>query len=148
MTGLALARPLATWFGLGHAPKAPGTMGALGTLPLHYALCRLHPGLHAATVLVVAALGVWAAGAVAEDDGDDDPSHVVIDEVVGTLIALGLVRTRSFGARLVAFALFRVLDITKPGPIARAEHARPPGLGIMLDDVLAGLAAGLLARRL
>jgi phosphatidylglycerophosphatase A len=72
----------------------------------------------------------------------------VIDEVVGTLIALGLVRTRSLGARLVAFALFRVLDITKPGPIARAEHARPPGLGIMLDDVLAGMVAGLLARRL
>jgi phosphatidylglycerophosphatase A len=148
VTALSLAYPLGTWFGLGRAPKAPGTAGSLGAIPLHLLLCRLNPGLHLGAVVLSAAVGVWASQRIADVEGDDDPSHVVIDEVVGTLIAMGLVRSRALGVQLVALALFRLLDITKPGPIASAEHARPAGVGIMLDDLLAGLLAGVLARRL
>lgn len=143
-----LAYPIGTWFGLGRAPKAPGTFGSLGAIPLHLLLSRLHPALHVSSVLVGAALGVWASQRIADTEQVDDPSHVVIDEVAGTLIAMGLVRSRSLAVQLVAFGLFRLLDITKPGPIASAEQAHPAGLGIMLDDLLAGLVAGLLARRL
>jgi phosphatidylglycerophosphatase A len=148
MSALSLAYPLGTWFGLGRAPKAPGTVGSLGAIPLHLLLCRVSPALHVASVLVSSVVGVWAAQKIADEEEEKDPSHVVIDEVAGTLIAMGLVRTRSLGVQLAAFALFRLLDITKPGPIGSAEQAQPAGLGIMLDDLLAGLVAGLLARTL
>jgi phosphatidylglycerophosphatase A len=120
----------------------------LGAIPLHLFLCRVNPALHVASILLGAAVGVWASQQIAANEASEDPSHVVIDEVIGTLIAMGLVRTRSVGVQLVAFALFRLLDITKPGPIRSAERAEPAGLGIMLDDLIAGLVAGLLARRL
>jgi len=74
-----------------------------------------------------------------------------VDEVVGALLAMGLVRSRSPAAVLLSLLLFRALDIAKPGPIDRVQHAGPPGFAIMADDVLAGAAAGwiaaLLARR-
>jgi phosphatidylglycerophosphatase A len=136
---------IATWFGCGFAPRAPGTVGSLGAVPLHLLLRHSHPLGHVLAVVAVTAVGIWTAGKVAEALGVEDPQIVVIDEVAGALIAMGLVRG-SFGAELAALVLFRVLDITKPGPIARAEHARPAGLGIMLDDLLAGLIAGLVIR--
>jgi phosphatidylglycerophosphatase A len=82
---------------------------------------------------------------VAQDSGTDDPSWVVIDEVVGTLLALVWVREAELWIQAIAFVAFRVLDIVKPPPIRQAEHAQPPGLGILLDDVIAGLLAGALA---
>jgi phosphatidylglycerophosphatase A len=66
----------------------------------------------------------------------------VVDEVVGVLIALGMVRCQQPLALLVAWLMFRLLDIWKPWPLSAAEHAKPIGLGIMLDDVLAGVLAG------
>lgn len=148
MSSERLAYWLATWFGAGRSPWAPGTVGSLLTVPLHLVLRRLHPGVHLASVLVGVGLGLWAAGRVAEAEQQEDPPHVVIDEVLGTLIAMGLVRSRSALAQGLALAAFRGLDILKPWPIGAAERAQPPGLGIMLDDLLAGLFAGLLARRL
>lgn len=139
------ARWLATWFGCGRSPVAPGTAGSFGALPLHLLLRRLNPGLHLGAVLAVTALGIWASGKLSEELGDEDPQAVVIDEVVGTLIALGLVSRRGLGAQALAFALFRFFDIVKPGPIDRVQHIKPEGLGIMADDLLAGLCAGLTA---
>lgn len=121
-------------------------MGAIATLPLHLVLRRLGAVPYAVVTIGLTAAGVWAANEVAAAANDEDPSSVVIDEVVGTLLALGLCGPAGFVAELGAFALFRVFDITKPGIIARAERLRPPGLGIMADDVLAGISAGLLAR--
>ena len=141
-----LARWLGTWFGCGRAPVAPGTVGTLGALPLHFILKRLSPPLYWASVAATTAAGVWAAGKMAERLGDDDPPSVVIDEVAGTLVALGLVRGRSWRAELIALVGFRLLDIVKPPPINRAERVRPPGVGIMLDDLLAGALAGVLGR--
>jgi phosphatidylglycerophosphatase A len=142
------AKRLATWFGCGRAPVAPGTVGSIGALPLAWALSRTSPLFHIGAVLTLTLAGTWAAHAHAEELGDKDPSSVVIDEVVGSLIALGLVRRRGLGAGLFALALFRVLDIAKPGLIDELQSLRPTGLGIMADDVLAGALAGLAVRLL
>jgi len=140
------ATRLSTWFGCGHAPVAPGTVGSIGALPLAWLLARTSPWLHAGAVVALGVAGTWAADRHAKSLGDDDPPSAVIDEVVGTLIAVGLVRRRGFGAGLAALALFRVLDIVKPGPIDDLQALRPTGLGIMADDLLAGAVAGLVAR--
>jgi phosphatidylglycerophosphatase A len=143
-----LAYALGTALGLGKAPVAPGTFGALGALPLHWLLRSAHPALYVASIVLVSGAGVWASQVIAEDRNEEDPGLVVIDEVAGALIALGLVRQRSVAVQLAAWALFRALDILKPGPIGKAEHLKPAGVGIMLDDLLAGAAAGGLARLL
>lgn len=140
------AQVLATWFGCGKSKVAPGTVGSIGTLPLHFGLRLLGPGPYWATTVALTVLGVWASQRVAQDSGDKDPSSVVIDEVAGTLIAMGLVQHRPLAVRLAALALFRVFDIVKPGPIDRSQRLEPAGLGIMADDVLAGVLAGLIAR--
>ena len=140
------AERLGTWFGCGRSPVAPGTVGALGAVPLHLALRLLNPGVHAALVAVLTLVGLWASEREAERIGEEDPQSVVIDEVVGALLAMGLVRAGGFKAQVAALALFRVLDIAKPGPIDSVQHTRPPGVGIMADDVLAGLAAGITSR--
>lgn len=140
-----LARWLATWFGCGLSPRAPGTVGSLGTLPLHL-LLREGPGaLHAGAVALVLGAGTWAAQRYASASGEQDPQRVVIDEVAGTLIALGCVRHGPFWLQALAFLLFRLFDIWKPGPIRRVEHLQPTGVGIMADDVLAGSCAAALA---
>ncbi len=141
-----LARELATWFGCRYVPKAPGTAGALGALPLRWALSLCPTSVQIIGTGAVAALGFWASNEVAKALGDEDPQCVVIDEVAGTLIAIGLVAGRSLAARSLAFGLFRFFDIVKPGIINKVQHARPFGVGIMADDLLAGVAAGLLAR--
>ena len=140
------ARWLATWFGCGRSPIAPGTVGALGTLPLHFGLRALGPIPHALVTVGLTIAGVWAAQRVAEASGDEDPSSVVIDEVAGTLIALGLAAPAGLTAQLAAFVAFRAFDIVKPGVIDDVQSWKPEGLGIMADDVLAGVAAGALVR--
>jgi phosphatidylglycerophosphatase A len=142
------ARWLATWFGCGRFPVAPGTVGALGAIPLHLGLRALGPVPHALGTIAITVAGIWAAQRVAEASGDDDPSSVVIDEVAGTLIALGLAAPAGLTAQITAFLAFRALDIAKPWVIDDVQRLRPPGLGIMADDVLAGLGAGAIARAL
>jgi phosphatidylglycerophosphatase A len=143
-----VATQLATWFGCGYVPLAPGTAGAVGALPLHYVLRGRTPVVHAGAIVTITAVGIWAGNVVARIREQDDPQCVVIDEVAGTLIAMGMVRRRGPLAATVAFGLFRLLDSTKPWPIHRLEHAKPPGLGIMLDDLLAGVMAGAITRAL
>lgn len=123
-------------------PIAPGTFGSLGALPLHYLLSRLGAAPHALVVLALAAAGFLISQRAADAAGDQDPQGVVFDEVVGTLIACWFVRGHGWLAVFIAFALFRLFDITKPGPIDRVQHVGPPGVSIMLDDILAGLVAG------
>lgn len=120
-------------------------MGSLGAVPLHFVLSALGPVPHVVAIVALSAAGVWASNRVAEAEGIEDPQKVVIDEVAGTLIAMGMVGGKGLGIRLLALALFRLLDITKPGPIDSVQRLKPPGVGIMADDVLAGLAAGAMA---
>ncbi|HEX6274816.1 MAG TPA: phosphatidylglycerophosphatase A [Polyangiaceae bacterium] len=140
------ARVVSTWFGCGLAPKAPGTVGTLGTLPFAYALHALGPVAYWTGTALVTVAGTWAAQKSAEELGEEDPQSVVVDEVSGTLIALGLAAPGGMWACLFAIVLFRVLDIKKPGLIDAVQYLKPNGVGIMADDVLAGLVAGLVAR--
>jgi phosphatidylglycerophosphatase A len=140
------SRLIATWFGCGRSPIAPGTVGTLGALPLHFLLRRLGPVPYLCSVATVTAIGLWASEREAARLGDEDPQSVVIDEVAGVLLALALVNGRGWKAEAAAVALFRLFDIWKPGLVDRVQHAKPPGLGIMLDDLAAGLMAGLSAR--
>jgi phosphatidylglycerophosphatase A len=137
---------LATWFGCGRSPLAPGTVGTLGALPLYWLIRRMPWPGYLGLLCLLTGLGTWASDRVARADGAEDPQRVVIDEVAGTLLALLMVRDRSRRAKIASVILFRLLDITKPGPIGLAERLRPPGVGIMADDLAAGLAAGLIAR--
>ena len=105
----------------------------------------LGPVPHTAAIAALSLAGVWASNEIAKAEGIEDPQKVVIDEVCGTLIAMGMVSGAGWGMRLLALVLFRVLDITKPGPIDSVQRLEPPGVGIMADDVLAGIAAGVMA---
>jgi phosphatidylglycerophosphatase A len=94
-------------------------------------------------VLALALLGVYAAEIIARDLGDDDPQIVVVDETVSVLLALCIAVPHNWWAVLAVVVIFRLLDIYKPGPIRLAERLKPAGLGIMADDLVAGLATGL-----
>jgi phosphatidylglycerophosphatase A len=138
------ARLIATWFGCGRSPVAPGTVGTIGTLPLCYGLFQLGPIAYWSTTVALTVLGVWASTRTAAELGDEDPACVVIDEVSGTLIAVGLGALGGLWPAALSVVLFRLFDIWKPGPIDSVQSL-PKGYGIMADDVLAGLAAGLIA---
>ena len=137
---------LATWFGCGRVPVAPGTAGAIGAIPLHLVLRWTPAPVHALAILGITGVGIWSGQKVSEYLDKKDPQVVVIDEVVGTLIAMGMVRKRGPLTQALAFVLFRAFDMTKPGPVGKAEAMKPPGVGIMMDDVVAGFMAGAAAR--
>jgi phosphatidylglycerophosphatase A len=145
---VSVARLFATWFGCGYSKVAPGTVGTLGALPFAYFLHGFGIVPYWAGTLLVTLLGVWASGEVAKELGTEDPQSVVIDEVSGVLIALGLASGLAFRQNFwlfgLAVAAFRLFDIWKPGPIDSVQSL-PKGWGIMADDVLAGIAAGLVA---
>jgi phosphatidylglycerophosphatase A len=140
---------LATFFGAGYLKPGPGTYGSVAALLLWYAAAHaFHPSqtvLALATLfaaLVFTDLGIRASTIVARESARKDPGFVVIDEVAGQLIALIAMRP-DWKHALLALILFRLFDITKPGPIRRLE-ALPEGTGIMLDDVAAGVFALIL----
>ncbi len=145
---MSLARLLATWFGCGYAKRAPGTVGTLGALPLVYALHTLGIVPYWLGTFLVTAVGVWASTRTSLELGEEDPQSVVIDEVSGVMIAVGIASGLAFRSSLVSAAVavvfFRVFDIWKPGPIDSVQSL-PRGFGIMADDVLAGIAAGMIA---
>jgi phosphatidylglycerophosphatase A len=128
---------LATWFGVGLAPIAPGTCGSLAALPMAWAIRVLWgaPGLALACATVFA-LGCWAAAAAAKASGVSDPGAIVIDEVVGQWLAL-LASPFDPLAWALAFVLFRLFDIWKPWPVRWVDRRVTGGLGVMLDDVAA-----------
>lgn len=131
---------VATWFGCGFSPLAPGTVGTLGALPLYFALRGFGPLAVLAAAALLAIVGTWAAGVVASEARSADPQIVVVDEVVGVLAALAASPPRSDAVALTVI-LFRIFDVTKPFP-ARAAERLPGGWGIVVDDVVAGAWAG------
>ena len=138
---MTLPRFIASGFGSGLLRPAPGTIGSFVALLLGAAMLWWWPPLLPVAAALFYVLGLWA---VAACDAVDDPGWVVVDEFVGQWIAmlpLTMVSPLGLGA---AFVLFRVFDITKPGPIRTAE-AMGGAQGVMADDVVAGvIAAGLL----
>lgn len=141
----ALARLIATWFGCGYAPQAPGTAGSLAAVLIAWALhvCAGVPAVaFAAFAVLIAIPGIWAAGVVARDSGKEDPQIVVVDEVVGQWMTLAGATSLNWKSWLLAFALFRLFDIWKPPPVRQLE-ALPGGLGIIADDAMAGVYGAL-----
>jgi phosphatidylglycerophosphatase A len=137
---------IATFFGAGLGKPGPGTWGSVATVLLWAAYAWLaHPTPHALLLALIIAIGVAlllgipAATIVARESGRKDPQFVVIDEVAGQAIALLFMPANWQGA-LVALALFRLFDITKPFPVRQLENL-PEGWGIVFDDVAAGLYA-------
>jgi len=131
---------LATWGGAGFLPGAPGTWGTLAALPLWWGLTHLGPwgyGLGTAAVLLLA---LWAAGPAQEYLGRADHPAIVIDEVVGLLIALAGAPL-TWPAAAAGFILFRTLDILKPPPIRWFTMGDASGLEVVVDDVVAGVLA-------
>ncbi|HKW53658.1 MAG TPA: phosphatidylglycerophosphatase A [Stellaceae bacterium] len=135
---------LATWFGAGLLPWAPGTWGSLAALPFAWAIATL---LGPAALVVAAAImfviGWWAAARVGRASGIADEGSIVIDEVAGQWLTLAVVRP-SPATYLLGFLLFRLFDITKPWPARTAERTIPGGLGVMADDIVAGIYAAVL----
>ena len=140
-----LAIQVATWFGAGYSPVAPGTAGSLAALVIGI-LLHEYAGFTGWHFLVLAAAlfvpATWAATITAEFKKLKDPQIVVVDEVLGLWISLAGARTLNWKSYLAAFALFRLFDIWKPPPVRQLE-ALPGGLGINLDDVMAGVYAAL-----
>jgi len=133
---------LATWFGAGYLPKAPGTWGSLAALPFAWGIANLSGsvGLIAASLLVFV-IGIWASNVYMGLTGGEDPGPVVIDEVAGMWLTLAFVPP-DLGLYAAGFVLFRIADIFKPWPAGWADRNIKGGLGVMLDDVLAALYSG------
>ena len=128
-------------FGTGLSPYAPGTFGTLAGIPFVLLMAPL--GLVAQLVLVLAGflVGIYVCGESARRLGVHDHGGIVWDEVVGYAITMLAVPAEPLWL-LAGFALFRFFDILKPWPIREVDHSLKGGLGIMLDDVLAGVFAG------
>jgi phosphatidylglycerophosphatase A len=144
-----VALVLATGAGAGYGPVAPGTWGSAVGVALAAALSLGGAGLYAAALLLLLATGIWAAGEAERAYGRKDDGRIVIDEVVGQLLALAPLlaapaRLRSLPWLVTGFVAFRVFDVWKPGPARWAERNFSGGLGVMLDDVVAGVFAALL----
>jgi phosphatidylglycerophosphatase A len=131
---------LAFGLGSGASPRAPGTVGTLAAVPLWYLLAQTPLAVYLLLVLVAFVIGIWLCGRTSREIGVDDHSGIVWDEFVGywiTMIALPV----DWSWALAGFVLFRLFDILKPWPIGPVDRQLRGGLGIMLDDVLAGIMA-------
>ncbi|MBT6044013.1 MAG: phosphatidylglycerophosphatase A [Gammaproteobacteria bacterium] len=131
---------LAFGFGAGLSPKAPGTMGTLVAVPLFLLLAYLPVYVYLALITAAFLVGIYLCGRTASDLGVHDHGGIVWDEFVGYWITMILVPVTWYWV-LAGFVLFRVFDILKPFPIGWLDKKVGGGLGIMIDDVLAGVYA-------
>jgi phosphatidylglycerophosphatase A len=129
-------------FGLGSglAPRAPGTAGTLAAVPLYLAVRSLPLGWYLALLLVLLVLGVWACGKTQRELQAHDPGAIVWDEVLGYLVTM-TAAPDGWPWVVCGFVLFRLFDILKPWPVSALDERVGGGLGVMLDDVAAGLYA-------
>ena len=140
---------LAFGFGSGLAPKAPGTFGTLAAIPFYLLMSPLAWPYYLGLVVVFTVIGIWACDRTARELGAKDPSAIVWDEFVGFFITMlavpSALLTESHGWIwiLAGFLAFRLFDIWKPWPIRVIDERVEGGLGIMLDDILAGIMAAL-----
>jgi phosphatidylglycerophosphatase A len=133
---------LAFGFGAGLAPFAPGTFGTLIAVPMYALLSHLSVALYLAIVLGLFLAGIRICQRCEDRLGVEDHSGIVWDEIVGYLITLSAVPF-SWKAAVWGFVLFRIFDVLKPWPISRLDRTVHGGLGVMLDDGVAGLFAAL-----
>lgn len=137
-----LANLIATLGGVGHVRLAPGTLASAVAAVAAYVLAQASVLAVAAALVLALAAGFWAVGVYLDGTKSSDPGEVVIDEVCGQWLAL-LFAPVDPVFYAVGFLAFRFFDIAKPWPISWAERHFKGAMGVMADDVLAGLAAGV-----
>jgi phosphatidylglycerophosphatase A len=133
---------IATLFSVGRISRAPGTLATLVTLPIWWALAQAGPVIYMAVVVLLFPLGVLAAQVYEEQSGRHDSKEIVIDEVVGFLITMTWLPL-TWQSAVMGFILFRALDIFKPPPIGLLDKRVQGGLGVMVDDVAAGIIGSI-----
>jgi len=133
---------IATWFYLGRMPKAPGTWGTLGAVPLVLLLSLLGEFGYLVGTLVVTLMAIFISTFYVNATGKEDPKEVVIDEVAGFCVAMAWlpVTWQSFVA---AFVIFRLLDVLKPPPINWLDQKIKGGIGVVADDLMAGILTNI-----
>ena len=136
-------KKLATFFGVGFFPKSPGTAGTVATIPLVLLLSWAGPLVYMGFVILFLPIAIWAAQVYQDDTGGHDRQEIVVDEVIGFLITMTWL-PMTWKSMLLGFLLFRVLDILKPFPIGYLDKKIPGGLGVVIDDVVAGVIASLI----
>ena len=129
---------LAFGFGAGLSPRAPGTVGTLAAVPIYLLILQLPLWAYLLSVLLFAVAGVYICGYSAKDLGKHDHQSIVWDEIVGFLLTLTAI-PYSIVNIVLGFIIFRLFDIVKPWPISYLDRRVTGGLGIMLDDIVAGL---------
>jgi phosphatidylglycerophosphatase A len=130
------------WFGCGLVPRAPGTAGTIGAVPLYLIVRPLGLWAVALAACLLTVVGIWASSRVARICEQKDPQFICVDEVAGVFVTF-LGAPAGWKGTLLGVLLFRLLDCTKPFP-ARACEKLPGGYGIVLDDVAAGLWGALM----
>lgn len=141
-----VARAIATFFFVGYAPVAPGTVATLPAVGLALVLSHFGTTAFLSTTVLLSVVGIWAAGVYERESGRSDPRAIVIDEVAGYLVAVALL-PMTWPIAVASFFAFRAFDIFKPPPIRRIERIGG-GAGVVIDDLVAGLYTNLLLRGL
>ncbi len=138
---------LAFGFGSGLVKKAPGTMGTVAAIPVYLLVAQFNFWLFSLLTLIITIVGIWICDVAAKKLDAHDFGGIVWDEIAGYLITMWFTVAFipfSWPAIVVGFILFRVFDIFKPQPIQWVDSKIEGGLGIMLDDVIAGIFAGII----
>ena len=135
------------WFGVGLIPGMPGTFGTVAAIPLYVAGSLLGPHYQFSILLIIAVGAIWSSHRSQRILGSEDPPVIVVDEVAGFLLTTAFIPF-TWSALAGGFFLFRFFDILKPPPIKTIEKRLKGGVGIVVDDLLAGLCAHILLRLL
>lgn len=130
---------------VGYIPFAPGTFGSLLGLPLCFMLAKINIRVALVLLLLFVGLAVWICDSARRILGKEDPGCIVLDEISGMMVALAGVPL-TIATSAAGFILFRLFDIMKPFPIRTVEKRFGGGLGIVLDDVVAGIFTNLILR--
>ncbi len=125
----------------GYSPVAPGTVGTLAAVPLYFLMSKFNPYVYAALLVALFPISLWSAGSAEAVFGAKDSSHIVIDEIIGFLVTMFLAPA-GWGALVAGFLLFRFFDIVKVFPAGSLE-ALGGGMGVVMDDIVAGVYANL-----
>jgi phosphatidylglycerophosphatase A len=144
---LRINRWLAIWFGCGLSPKAPGTVGTLGAIPLFLLLVRLESLHYMAAVLAFSVASILVAHFYELGGEEHDRPEFVMDEVAGFLVTMTWVPATVPGV-IAGFAIFRLLDIVKPFPISWVDQKIPGGVGTVADDLVAGILGNVILQLL
>lgn len=131
---------LASGFGAGYSPWAPGTLGSLVAIPLVMLFLPMPTTTYLATIITFSFFAVWVADNAQNIYKEHDSQHIVIDEVAGMLFVF-VGQEMHWLTIATGFVLFRALDVWKPWPCRRIDQRVKGGLGVVLDDVVAGIYA-------